>query len=151
MPLTQFLRSFNFFTENEIATIQNSFSPIGFEESAIMLNKGEISDKIFYITEGILREYSYLESESEFTLTHWILGEGEWIYQVKSYVTEQPSACYLQALTRLKAIYIKKDTVRHLLETIPRLSFVIMHIYERYLLSSKTEMPFTESKMLKTD
>lgn len=77
MPFTQFLRDFNLFSENEISKIQNSFSPISFEEQDIMLHEGEISDKIFFITEGILREFSYIESESESEsiLTHWILGD----------------------------------------------------------------------------
>ncbi len=150
MPFTPFLKSFNLFTEAEISKIQNSFSPISFEEQDIMLHEGEISDKIFFITEGILREFSYIESESESesesTLTHWILGEGEWVYQVKSYVTEQPSACYLQALTPLTALFIRKETVKALLETIPNLAFVIITIYERYLLQLENRNAFHRIK-----
>lgn len=144
MPFTQFLRDFSLFTENEISKIQNSFGQISFEEQDIMLHEGEISDKIFFITEGILREFSYIESES--TLTHWILGEGEWVNQIKSYVTEQPSTCYLQALSPLTALYIRKETVKALLETIPNLAFVIITIYERYLLQLENRNAFHRIK-----
>jgi CRP-like cAMP-binding protein len=81
VPFTPFLKSFNLFTEAEISKIQNSFSLISFEEQDIMLHEGEICDRIFYISEGVMREFSDDESEPESTLTHWILGEGEWVYQ----------------------------------------------------------------------
>ena len=146
VPFTPFLKNFNLFTEAEISKIQNSFSPISFEEQDIMLHEGEISDRILYVTEGVLREFSYDKAEPESTLTHWILGEGEWVYQVKSYVTEQPSACYLQALTPLTALFIRKETVKALLETIPNLAFVIITIYERYLLQLENRNAFHRIK-----
>ena len=104
MPFTPFLKSFNLFTEAEISKIQNSFSPIRFEEQDIMLHEGEICDRIFYISEGVLREF----------VVRWT-----WIYfnpldigwgrmGISSYVSEQPSTCYLQALTAPQGIIHKK-------------------------------------------
>jgi CRP-like cAMP-binding protein len=65
---------------------------------------------------------------------------------ISSYVSEQPSTCYLQALTHLKASYIRKETVKALLETIPHLAFVIITIYERYLLQFENRNAFHRIK-----
>jgi CRP/FNR family transcriptional regulator len=144
VPFTPFLKSFNLFTEAEISKIQNTFSPISFEEQDIMLHEGEICDRIFYMSEGVMREFSDDESEPESTLTHWILGEGEWVYQVM-FQNNLPPATF--KLSRpLKASYIRKETMKALLETIPNLAFVIRTIYERYLLQLENRNAFHRIK-----
>jgi CRP-like cAMP-binding protein len=65
---------------------------------------------------------------------------------ISSYVSEQPSTCYLQALTPLAALFIRKETVKALLETIPHLAFVIITIYERYLLQLENRNAFHRIK-----
>jgi CRP-like cAMP-binding protein len=155
MPISNFLESFNLFSSREIQKIIEAFSPAIFEEGSYLLQKGEVSDKIYFILEGLLREYSYIEEDEKMdpsgdpTLTHYILGEREWIYQVKSYVSGQKSEYSLQALTKLKAVYIKKEKVNELINEIPNLAFVVINIYERYLLQLETRNAFHRIKNAK--
>jgi hypothetical protein len=58
-----------------------------------LLPPPQVCDRLFYIEDGIFREYRDIEAEAEETT--WLLGEGNWMYSVESYITEKPSDYYL--------------------------------------------------------
>jgi CRP-like cAMP-binding protein len=147
MLFTELIRSYNIFTETEIKKIRSAFVPFSFEANALLLQKGEISDKIFFIESGILREFSFSDADTdEKVQTHWILGEYEWIYQVESYILEKPASCYIQALTKLSGFYLSKKNLQVLVSEIPSLSIVILNIYEKYLLQLEYRNSFHRIK-----
>ena len=149
MLFTELIISYNIFTDTEIKKICSAFVPFSFEANALLLQKGEISDKIFFIESGILREFSFPDEDpdaDEKVQTHWILGENEWIYQVESYILEKPSSCYIQALTKLNGFYLSKKNLQVLVLEIPSLSIVILNIYEKYLLQLEYRNSFHRIK-----
>jgi CRP-like cAMP-binding protein len=151
MLFTELIISYNIFTETEIKKIRSAFVPFSFEANALLLQKGEISDKIFFIESGILREFSFSDADAdadadEKVQTHWILGENEWIYQVESYILEKPASCYIQALTKLSGFYLSKKNLQVLISEIPSLSIVILNIYEKYLLQLEYRNSFHRIK-----
>ncbi len=147
MLFTELIISYNIFTETEIKKIRSAFVPFSFEANALLLQKGEISDKIFFIESGILREFSFSDADAdEKVQTHWILGENEWIYQVESYIIEKPASCYIQALTKLSGFYLSKKNLQVLVSEIPSLSIVILNIYEKYLLQLEYRNSFHRIK-----
>jgi CRP/FNR family transcriptional regulator, anaerobic regulatory protein len=151
MLFTELIISYNIFTETEIKKIRSAFVPFSFEANALLLQKGEISDKIFFIESGILREFSFSDADAdadadEKVQTHWILGENEWIYQVESYILEKPASCYIQALTKLSGFYLSKKNLQVLVSEIPSLSIVILNIYEKYLLQLEYRNSFHRIK-----
>ena len=149
MLFTELIRSFNIFTDTEIKKIRSAFVPFSFEANALLLQKGEISDKIFFIESGILREFSFSDADAdadEKVQTHWILGKNEWIYQVESYILEKPASCYIQALTKLSGFYLSKKNLQGLVLEIPSLSMVMLNIYEKYLLQLEYRNSFHRIK-----
>jgi CRP/FNR family transcriptional regulator, anaerobic regulatory protein len=151
MLFTELIISYNIFTETEIKKIRSAFVPFSFEANALLLQKGEISDKIFFIESGILREFSFSDADAdadadEKVQTHWILGENEWIYQVESYILEKPASCYIQALTKLSGFYLSKKNLQVLVLEIPSLSMVMLNIYEKYLLQLEYRNSFHRIK-----
>ena len=153
MLFTELIRSYNIFTETEIKKIRSDFVPFSFEANALLLQKGEISDKIFFIESGILREFSFTDADAdadadadEKVQTHWILGENEWIYQVESYILEKPASCHIQALTKLSGFYLSKKNLQALVLEIPSLSMVMLNIYEKYLLQLEYRNSFHRIK-----
>jgi len=151
MLFTELIRSYNIFTDIEIKKIRSAFVPFSFDANTFLLQKGEISDKIFFIESGILREFSFPDADAgadadEKVQTHWILGENEWIYQVESYILEKPSSCYIQALTKLSGFYLSKKNLQVLVLEIPSLSMVMLNIYEKYLLQLEYRNSFHRIK-----
>jgi CRP-like cAMP-binding protein len=154
MLIDNLIKSFNVFSDEETQKIQKYFVPITFETHSFLVEKGKVSDKIFFITEGLIREFSFSDVDvdldlEEKTTTHWILSENEWIYQVESYILEKPSESYIQALSKVKAYYLLKNDLAVLLHEIPRLSLVMLGIYERYLLQLEHRNAFHRIKSAK--
>ncbi len=62
--------------------------PFFMKEGSRLLQKGEVSKRVYYIDSGIVREYeeSMDNTEKDTEDTTWILGSGEWIYNVERVV-----------------------------------------------------------------
>jgi hypothetical protein len=54
------------------------------------------------------------DTENDIKDTNWILGAGEWIYNVESYQTGEPSEVYIQALENTTGIYFKRKDLDEL-------------------------------------
>jgi CRP-like cAMP-binding protein len=115
-----------------LQNIDTLFEKISFEPNEFLLKEGEISDKIYFVESGILREFSYIESES--VITHWILTDSEWIYQVESFELGIKSKSNIQAVTKTKARYIKKAAFEALAISGLEVLLQILKIYRNYLL-----------------
>ncbi len=103
-----------------------------------LLSPGQICDRLFFIEEGIFREYEDLsaqtETETETEKTTWLLGEGNWLYSVESYITAKPAEYYLQALTKAKGYYFYKHELETLLTQNPSLGYTAYKLSEVYIL-----------------
>lgn len=147
MIITNFIKSFNIFNISEVEKICNAFVPISFSAKSLLLNEGEICNKVYYVYEGVLREFSYIDTDTDTrTLTHHILAENEWIYQIESFLLEKPSACCIEALSPIKAFYIIKQDLERLVSEIPSLAYVMIKIYEKYLLQLEHRNAFHRIK-----
>ncbi|MFB0908513.1 MAG: Crp/Fnr family transcriptional regulator [Spirosomataceae bacterium] len=92
----------------------------------------QVCDRLFYIEDGIFREYRDIEAEAE--KTTWLLGEGNWLYSVESYITAKPTEYYLQALTTAKGYYFYKHELEALLLQTPSLAYIAYKLSEVYIL-----------------
>ncbi|MCP9745131.1 Crp/Fnr family transcriptional regulator [Lacihabitans sp. CS3-21] len=115
-----------------LQNIDTLFERVIFEPNEFLLKEGDTSDKIYFVESGILREFSYIESESE--ITHWILTDSEWIYQVESFELGIKSKSNIQAVTKTKARYIKKAAFEALAISGLEVLLQILKIYRNYLL-----------------
>lgn len=155
MIITNLIKSFNIFNEAEVEKICNAFIPISFSAKSLLLNEGEICNKVYYVYEGVLREFSYIDTDIDIdtdtdtdtrTLTHHILAENEWIYQIESFLLEKPSASCIEALSPIKAFYIKKQDLERLVSELLSLAYVMIKIYEKYLLQLEHRNAFHRIK-----
>jgi CRP-like cAMP-binding protein len=150
MHSINFSKQFSSLGESLQQHIVSFFTPITFEKDELLLKKGEISNKLFFIESGIIAEYSEIESDSDFESniiqTHWILGENEWIFQVRSFLKNEPSDCTIKALEKVKAFYISKKDYYEAQNVLPQVMGLINEIYERYLIQLETRNQFHRIK-----
>lgn len=114
MQLIEYFQQNNDLQAELLQNIDILFEKVSFEPDEFLLKEGEVSDKIYFVESGILREFSYIESESESVITHWILTDNEWIYQVESFELGIKSRSNIQAVSKTKARYIRKAAFEEL-------------------------------------
>ena len=108
-----------------------------------MVNFGEINDKLYFIEQGILREFSEQEQEQEQeqdnTITHWFVAENNFQYLIDSFLEQKPSEIALEAIEDAKLWEITKTDIDKLYQDVPQLNFIgrilleeNLKKYERY-------------------
>ena len=140
-PLYELFNSFGLLTEAEIAVILSHFKPKSYKIGTILVNFGEINDKIYFIEKGILREFSEQEQEQEpdNTVTHWFVPENNFEYLVDSFLGQKPSDIALEVIEDAKLWYITKTDIDKLYVEFPQLNIIgrilleeNLKKYERY-------------------
>ncbi len=81
-----------------------------------LVKKGQASPYLYYVEEGTLR--IFVEGEEE-ELTIRFGYQGSFISALNSFLADQPSAFYIQALKKAKVLGISKDSFYHFLQKKP--------------------------------
>ncbi|MBK6976483.1 MAG: Crp/Fnr family transcriptional regulator [Cytophagaceae bacterium] len=138
MQLTEYLKKHIAISSELSHIIDQSFEIQEFDIHEYLLKTGEVSDKIYFIESGVVREFSDTESESgpesEKVITYWILPENEWIYQVESFELQIASHSNIRAETKVNARSISKALFEKLISQNAELFPHILSIYRKYLL-----------------
>jgi len=125
-------------TKELVGRVMAVAKPFTARSSQRLLSPPQTCDRVFFIEEGIFREYKDLETETETEIetekTSWLLGEGNWLYSVESYITSKPAEYYLQALTKAKGYYFYKHELEALLLQNPSLALTAYKLSEVYIL-----------------
>ena len=140
-PLHHLFNSLGLLTEAEITHILSNFKPNSHKTGTILVNFGEINDKLYFIEKGILREFSEQEQEQEpdNTVTHWFVQENNFEYLVDSFFGQKPSDIALEVIEDAKLWYITKTDIDKLYVEFPQLNVIgrilleeNLKKYERY-------------------
>lgn len=124
------------FTPEELQEFKAFLNFETFPKNSFLLNVGDVSNKVFFIEKGVIREFTPNENADQ-EQTHWILDETNFTYSVESFLENTPSLYAIQALEETKVAYFKKDEIEQLIATNPKIPFFIIMIYQIYL--SKVE------------
>lgn len=133
----ELFNSLGLLTEAEIAHILSHFKPKSHKIGTILVNFGEINDKLYFIEKGILREFS--EQEQDNTITHWLIPENNFEYLVDSFLEQKPSDITLEVIEDAQLWYITKANIDKLYIEFPQLNVIgrvlleeNLKKYERY-------------------
>ena len=82
--LYQLYESFGVFTSAEIEQKLQYFEYKSYTKGTIIVNIGQVNDKMYFIENGMLREFSYQDEEQdeEQTFTHRLMYENNFVYLV---------------------------------------------------------------------
>lgn len=142
-PLHHLFNSLGLLTGAEITHILSHFKPKSYQIGTILVNFGEINDKLYFIEKGILREFSEQEQEQEQepdnTVTHWFVPENNFEYLVDSFLGQKPSDIALEVIEDAKLWEITKTDIGKLYVEFPQLNVIgrilleeNLKKYERY-------------------
>jgi|GEM_PF-1042422 CRP-like cAMP-binding protein len=117
--------------EQHIADFLAMANPFTTEKGHYMLKPKQTSNRAFFIEEGIVREFERLPKKEN---THWILDEGNWLYNMPSYYTQNPADCYLGAITNTRGYYFLQRDLDKLVEESHVWSKLQVGIYRKYVM-----------------
>lgn len=138
-PMLLGLQQFTAFSETDLLILSQYFKPISYDKDTIILDIGEINDKLYFVEEGVLQEFSYHEEEQ--TNTHWLMPEGSFVYSTVSFINEVPTEMGIKAIEKVKLLYITKPDLQIIYEKVPQMERVgrlvteqTLTEYEKFLL-----------------
>lgn len=135
-PIYQFFASFGLLTNGELKQIVALFKPTVYDEGTIIANVGEINDKLYYIEEGIIREFSYQDQDQDQdnTVTHWLTSKNNFEYLVDSFLEQKPSQTAIEVISKKAKLWtISKTEIEKLYIEIPQLNLIGRLMTEQYL------------------
>lgn len=132
-PMLLGLQQFTAFSEADLYILSQYFKPISYDKDTIILNIGEINDKLFFVEEGVLQEFSYQEEEQ--TNTHWLMPEGSFVYSTVSFINEVPTEMGIKAIEKVKLLYITKQDLQIIYEKVPQMERVGRLVTEQNLIT----------------
>jgi CRP-like cAMP-binding protein len=79
----------------------------------LLLQEGQVCNFIAFINSGVLREYSF-QNDKETTVD--FVGENQFTSDYQSFIMQVPSMQYLEALTDVELLILKKDAINALFD-----------------------------------
>lgn len=135
----QLFESFGVFTSAEIKQILKYFEYKSYTKGTIIVDIGQVNDKMYFVENGVLREFSYQDQEQDLdenedqTITHWLMSENNFVYLVESFLDQKPSTLALEVIEKAKLWVISKQNMDKLYLEFPQLNLVGRLMVEQYL------------------
>ena len=129
--LYQLYESFGVFTSAEIEQTLQYFEYKSYTKGTIIVNIGQVNDKMYFIENGMLREFSYQDEEQ--TFTHRLMYENNFVYLVESFLDQKPSTTALEVIEKAKLWVISKQNIDKLYIEFPQMNLVGRLIVEQKL------------------
>tara|TARA_R110002072_G_scaffold44315_6_gene124069 strand:+ start:36 stop:614 length:579 start_codon:yes stop_codon:yes gene_type:complete len=103
-------------TEDESKLIQKLFEPVSLKKKQFLLQSGEYSNHMRFISEGCVKLFSIDELGAEHILQFGI--SGWWINDLYAYLTQKPATFFIQAITQSTVLQIHRDRLNDLFDKI---------------------------------
>lgn len=117
------------FRNEEVIEIIRLFKPVNYPKHSFLVQQSEMSENIFYIKKGLVREFFTYDEEKDEDNTIQFVMDREFYFANNSLLEVQESKCFTQALEPVKALVINKNDLRELSLKLPfinRLAFLIL-------------------------
>ncbi|MFY7936613.1 MAG: Crp/Fnr family transcriptional regulator [Flavobacterium sp.] len=100
-------------------------------KGTLLLAEGQVSDKLFFLCEGIARAF-YYENGDE--ITSWIVSKNDFIYSTTSFIQQRMSFETIHLLEDSVVISINHRDLEDIYKKHPETIYIALKITEKYLL-----------------
>lgn len=114
-------------SEAEWETIRACFQPVKAAKGELIVRQGQSSQRMYFVLSGCVRIFFVPDDGRE--VTRYLAFESEFATALVSFITEDPSGEYLQALEDSELLAVSGFDFQRLLADIPRWEL----FYRRYL------------------
>jgi CRP/FNR family transcriptional regulator, anaerobic regulatory protein len=98
-----------------------------YEKGAVILEVGELSDKMYYVVKGFIR--GYIMNNNGGKVTTWFKAEGTFFTSMTSYNQGLPSKIGLEAIEKTVTVCFQKDFIEKMIKN----HIEVAHVYRQYI------------------
>ncbi len=131
--LFNILNSIKPLSEKLIFHLKSKIKQLRVNKKSILLEAGNISNKIFFIEKGIIRAY-YLTDGKEHTT--WFYQENDLIFSIQSFYNQTPSYEFIETLEECTLWYINYSDILAIYDNFPEFNFHGRVLTEKYYCES---------------
>ncbi|NMH86272.1 Crp/Fnr family transcriptional regulator [Flavivirga algicola] len=121
------------FSEEEMNLFYSYLTLQTFQKKEFLLKEGEVCKTRFFIIEGLIRVFKIDERGNE-NIIHFGI-ENWWMTNLESFINEQASLLYIQALEETTILAINKVNLEKAYAAIPKLERVFRIITEKMFIA----------------
>lgn len=125
-------------TERDCEIIQTSFEFRKLDKKEILLESGEITRCVAFVTEGCLRSYSTDENGFEHILQ--FAPEGWWITDMSGFVSQSKSSLDIEAILPSEVLLLTRQSQLNLFDEVPILERYFRILLENSLVSTRRRL-----------
>lgn len=135
------------FDEIERKLITNSFEKCTFFKGQFLLRESEISDKLYFISSGLIVEYYGVTSSNDSykEILTQISAEGSFFYSSSSFINGKPSTRQVKAIETTVVNYISKSKLEELYLQVPKFDRIARILTEHYLADAESRLELREN------
>ena len=138
--LVTHIRNFVDLNEHEVAILKEYAKPQSLKKKEDLLSNGDVCRSIHFVVEGCLRMF-FISSKGTEQITQFAI-ENWWLTDYSSYISNQPSDYFIQAIEPSKVISIDINAYDHLLKEIPQLEQYFRLIMQKNLAASQLRIKY---------
>lgn len=125
----KYLQQKGSFSQNEMDMIQSVSVTKKVRKGQYLLEVGQVSSFSAFVVKGSFRLFRVADDGQEHIMKFAI--ENWWMSDYTSFMSGQPSNCYIEALENSELILFTKDRWAYLIDTIPAFKEMIEHLTAR--------------------
>jgi CRP-like cAMP-binding protein len=92
------IQRFGPYTEQQLTLVKNYLHHQVVEKDQYLVKEGQVSRVFYFVDSGSFRHYIVLEDGTESAINLYM--EDDWLFEYKSFITQQPSLANIQATER---------------------------------------------------
>lgn len=114
--------------EEELRLVLSYFKPLTVQKSEILLEKGQVSDRLFFIVKGCLR--LFYTNDDHTTSTRFMAFENTFLTSIVSFISRENAPEYIQAVEKSVLLTISHRDFFYLKEAVPAWEKIYIYILE---------------------
>jgi CRP/FNR family transcriptional regulator, anaerobic regulatory protein len=130
--LKTFISKYVTLSEVELEDIVNRFKYKTVKKNNYLLKQGNICKDLVYVEKGCLRLY-YMKDDIEVSV--WFAFEQSSAIEIHSFISENPSEYFLQAIEDSEVLYIPKAELNELYKSQPKMQEMMRRFWEDVILN----------------
>lgn len=131
--LHDYLNRYVSFSEEELNVFLNFLKPESYSKKEFLVKEGDLCKHTYFIRSGLIRIFRIDEKGNE-KIVHFGV-ENWWLTNMESFILQQPSTLYIQALEDTQVLKISKVDLDKAYKAIPKLERVFRLITEKMLIA----------------
>ena len=116
--ITTSIRRFGDFAPEQLETIFNCLKVLNVKKDDFLIREGQVSQTFYFINHGGFRHYTIQDNGVDPTINLFV--KAEWMFEYKSFVTQQPSQNVIQAVTDSEVLALSVWDFHELIKTSDR-------------------------------